>query len=130
MKKTVLSLTGIMLLSGCATLATGSKQTINMATSSGKQAEATITSANGTFPVILPQAVTVEKSSENLIINITESDCIAPTTTMVVPYQQPWFWGNIIFGGLFGSTTDSASGAAWEYDDNLMVNINLKDVCR
>lgn len=26
-----------------------------------------------------------------------------------------WFWGNIIFGGLYGSTTDAVSGAAYEY---------------
>lgn len=26
-----------------------------------------------------------------------------------------WFWGNIIFGGLVGSTTDTISGAAYEY---------------
>ncbi len=130
MKKIVLSLAGIMLLSGCATIVTGSTQTVNMSTSSGKQANAIVASADGSFPVVLPQAVTVKKSSENLIINVTESDCVVPTTTMVVPHQQSWFWGNIILGGLIGSTTDSASGAAWEYDNNILVNVALKDGCK
>lgn len=28
---------------------------------------------------------------------------------------NPWFWGNIITGGLIGSTTDGISGAAFKY---------------
>lgn len=130
MNRIILSLAGIMLLSGCATIVAGSTQTVNMMTSSGKPANATVTSANGTFSVILPQAVTVKKTSESLIVNVTESDCVLPSTTMIVPRQQPWFWGNIVFGGLIGSTTDSASGAMWEYDDNILVNVAQKDGCK
>lgn len=29
-----------------------------------------------------------------------------------------WFWGNLVFGGFFGSTTDSVSGASHEYSPN------------
>jgi len=29
-----------------------------------------------------------------------------------------WFWGNIVFGGFLGSTTDGLSGAAHEYSPN------------
>ena len=28
---------------------------------------------------------------------------------------EGWFWGNIILGGFFGSTTDSADGAMYKY---------------
>ena len=28
---------------------------------------------------------------------------------------NPWFWGNILFGGVFGSTTDGLSGSVHEY---------------
>ncbi|HEX4046854.1 MAG TPA: PEGA domain-containing protein [Elusimicrobiota bacterium] len=38
--------------------------------------------------------------------------------TLMMPLGHPisgWFWGNIIFGGLVGSTTDGISGAALEY---------------
>lgn len=130
MNKIILSLTGTLLVSGCATIVTGTTQTVNMMTSSGKSANATVTSANGTFPVILPQAVAVKKSSEILIVNVTESDCVLPSTTMIIPHQQPWFWGNIVFGGLFGSTTDSASGAVWKYDSNTLVNVIENERCR
>ncbi len=129
MNKIVLSLTGIMLLSGCSTIIEGSTQTVNFSTGMDKQIHAVITSSGGTMPVILPQALAVNKSSNDLVINIKDGNCVLPSTTIVKSHLNPWFWGNIIFGGLIGSTTDSASGAAWEYDNNILVNVALKDGC-
>lgn len=130
MNKIVLSLTGIMLLSGCSTIIEGSTQTVNFSTGMDKQIHAVITSSGGTMPVILPQALAVNKSSNDLVINIKDGNCVLPSTTIVKSHLNPWFWGNIIFGGLIGSTTDSASGAAWEYDNNILVNVALKDECQ
>ena len=130
MNKIVLSLTGIMLLSGCSTIIEGSTQTVNISTGMDKQIHAVITSSGGTMPVILPQALAVNKSSNDLVINIKDGNCVLPSTTIVKSHLNPWFWGNIIFGGLIGSTTDSASGAAWEYDNNILVNVALKDGCQ
>lgn len=121
---------GIMLLSGCSTIIEGSTQTVNFSTGMDKQIHAVITSSGGTMPVILPQALAVNKSSNDLVINIKDGNCILPSTTIVKSHLNPWFWGNIIFGGLIGSTTDSASGAAWEYDNNILVNVALKDGCQ
>lgn len=129
MNKIVLSLMGIMLLSGCSTIIEGSTQTVNFSTGMDKQIHAVITSSGGTMPVILPQALAVNKSSNDLVINIKDGNCVLPSTTIVKSHLNPWFWGNIIFGGLIGSTTDSASGAAWEYDNNILVNVALKDGC-
>jgi hypothetical protein len=28
---------------------------------------------------------------------------------------EPWFWGNILFGGIIGSVTDAVTGAMYEY---------------
>lgn len=130
MKKIVLSLTGLMLLSGCSTIIEGSKQTVNISTGKDKQIRAEVTSYDGTMPVMLPQAVAVDKSSNDIVINIKDSGCVLPSTTIVKSHLNPWFWGNIIFGGLLGSTTDSVSGAAWEYDNNILVNVALKDGCK
>ena len=130
MNKIVLSLMGIMLLSGCSTIIEGSTQTVNFSTGMDKQIHAVITSSGGTMPVILPQALAVNKSSNDLVINIKDGNCVLPSTTIVKSHLNPWFWGNIIFGGVIGSTTDSASGAAWEYDNNILVNVALKDGCQ
>ena len=29
-----------------------------------------------------------------------------------------WFWGNVLFGGLIGSSTDAATGAMWKFAPN------------
>ena len=38
--------------------------------------------------------------------------------------------GNVITGGLLGSTTDFATGAAWEYDNTAVIYVNKKDTCK
>ena len=39
-----------------------------------------------------------------------------PVTMSLTTTTNPWFWGNIFFGGLFATTTDSTSGAIYEYE--------------
>ncbi len=38
-----------------------------------------------------------------------------PVTMKLTTTLNGWFWGNIVFGGLVGSTTDNMSGASVEY---------------
>ena len=92
MNKIVLSLMGIMLLSGCSTIIEGSTQTVNFSTGMDKQIHAVITSSGGTMPVILPQALAVNKSSNDLVINIKDGNCVLPSTTIVKSHLNPWFW--------------------------------------
>lgn len=130
MKKIFFLMLALASLSGCATIVSGPSQTMNISTSNGKQANVIVTGKNGTMPTLIPQAISVEKSSRDIVINISEAECILPSTTIVRSHLNPWFWGNFIFGGLLGSTTDAATGAAWEYDSNIMVNVVSKDGCK
>jgi hypothetical protein len=48
-----------------------------------------------------------------------------PVTMKLSTTLDGWFWGNIVFGGFFGSTTDSMSGAVHEYaPSQFFVTIN------
>ncbi len=130
MKKMIFILLALAGLSGCATIVKGSSQTMNISTSNGKQANVVVTGKSGTIPTLIPQALSVEKSAGDIVINVTEAECVLPSTTIVKSRLNPWFWGNFIFGGLLGSTTDVATGSAWEYDSNIMVNVVPKDGCK
>ena len=130
MKKIFFLLLALAGLSGCATIVKGSSQTMNISTPNGKQANVVVTGKNGTIPVLIPQALSVNTSSGDIVINVTEAECVLPSTTIVKPRLSSWFFGNIIFGGLLGSTTDAATGSAWEYDSNIMVNVASKDDCK
>ena len=130
MKKLVLILMTATMLSGCASIVKGSRQTINISTSNGKQADAIITTSTGQQNVMLPQAVPVKTDNMDITVNVKETKCTNASTTVVPSRLHPWFWGNIILGGLFGSTTDSVTGSMWAYDESVIVNVTEKDVCK
>ena len=129
MKKLILVLITASILSGCSSIVKGSRQTINISTSTGKQAEAVITTSTGQQNVVLPQAVPVKTSSTDITVNIKETRCNNASTTIVQSRLHPWFWGNVIIGGLLGSTTDSVTGSMWAYDESVIVNVTEKDSC-
>ena len=130
MKKTVAILLTATMLSGCASIVKGSRQTINISTSNGKQADAIVTTSTGQQNVVLPQAVPVKTANVDITVNIKETKCNNSSTTVIPSRLHPWFWGNVIIGGLLGSTTDSVTGSMWSYDESVIVNVTEKDSCK
>ena len=128
-KKLLLALTSVVALqlTGCATIFTGGSQTINLSTGSSEEVAAKVVTADGEMNVRLPQAISVPKSHKAITVTVEGNECAESTTTTVQAKLQPWFLGNILIGGLIGSTTDSISGAAWQYDSNVLVKPQPKD---
>lgn len=44
-----------------------------------------------------------------------EKEDYKPVTMQLTTTFNSWFWGNILIGGLIGSTTDGITGAIYEY---------------
>ena len=130
MKKLILVLMTASILSGCSSIVKGSRQTINISTSTGKQAEAFIHTSSGEQYVVIPRSISVKTSSDDIIIDIKETRCNATSSTIIQSRLHPWFWGNVIFGGVLGSTTDAATGSMWSYDESIIVNVAEKDSCK
>jgi len=96
--------------SGCATIVGGGgKQQL---TFNSEPSEATVT-VQGKVMGKTPLTVTVDRA-KNQVVTI-EKEGYKPFTTQLSTHMNGWFWGNIVFGGLLGSTTDNASGAINEY---------------
>lgn len=129
MKKiiTVLAITAFM--SGCASIIKGGTQNVNISTSDGKEVEATVFTKAGSQETQLPRVISVKKDSQDITIAVKENECYDETVTVTSSHIEPWFWGNILSGGIVGSTTDSVTGAMWTYDDNVVVNLNEKSSC-
>jgi hypothetical protein len=53
-----------------------------------------------------------KESGQSLIFS---KDGYKPVTMRLDTTLDPWFWGDIICGGIYGSTTDGLSGAVHEY---------------
>ncbi len=130
MKKTLLTLALIFTVSGCASIIEGRTQNVKLLPSKGENVDATFTSKAGTQNVKLPQTVSVEKANQELSVTVKQNTCVQPSTQTAKPSVSPWFFGNILFGGVFGSTTDAMTGSMWKYDDSVVVPISTAGNCQ
>ncbi|MBU2038460.1 MAG: adenosine deaminase [Thalassobium sp.] len=103
-------------ISGCATILSEDVATVNVATSTGKKIDITIDGQNYTVPGV----VKLEKDGQSKIISTNDADCAS--STAMNRKVEGVFWVNLLSGGLFGSTTDSATDAMWTYDDYVTIS--------
>ena len=101
--------------SGCATILNDSTQKVNITSSNGKPIEGNI---NG-IPFKGPGVVDVTRSKEDKILVTTTQGCVA--NTALTRSVDSKFFINILSGGLYGSTTDYASGKMWKYQDSVVI---------
>jgi uncharacterized protein YceK len=115
MKKLALVLAVATLSSGCASIMTADQQSINVTTSNNKPAEITVDDKT----VTAPGMVTVLRDGKDKVVRSSADGC--DNATPIEKSVTPVFFGNIIIGGLLGSTTDGATGKMWDYADNVEV---------
>ena len=100
---------GFFALSGCATILSGSDQPVTIQSSP----EGADILMNGIVMGTTPFTMNVTRDS-NTMLSIKKEGYKTETQLMNTKLN-PMFWGNILFGGLLGSTTDTVSGASREY---------------
>ena len=101
-----------MLLSGCASIVSGTKDSV---TFNSNPEEATVL-LNGTAMGKTPLTLRLKKKTGQTLA--FEKEGYDPVTLKMDTRLNPWFWGNILLGGMLGSTTDAASGAIYKYAPN------------
>lgn len=108
---------GFSLLAGCATITTQNAKDVTIQSSNGSPIEVSVD--GGTYTT--PAQVSLVKDGTNKTITTQAEGC--DSTTTAPKKLEPMFFGNIIFGGLLGSTTDAGiSKKGWTYDDQITVN--------
>ena len=117
-------------VSGCASIIDGTSQNINLMPNVSDKVPATVVTSDGEQKVTLPTVIHTDKSKKDIIVNIDENSCYEASTQAVQSSIDPVILGNLITGGVFGSTTDFATGAAWEYDKSAIIHVNKKDTCK
>ncbi len=100
------------LLSGCATVVSGPSQQV---TFNSEPQEATVTVAG---KALGKTPITANVSRDKNVAVTFEKEGYKTYTTQLSTTLNGWFWGNIVIGGLLGSTTDGLSGAINEYSPN------------
>ncbi|WP_323751422.1 PEGA domain-containing protein [Marinobacter sp.] len=99
----------VSLASGCASIVTGTDQNL---TFNSEPEDATVT-VSGRVLGKTPLTVLVDKGTNQSIT--FEKEGYKTHTAQLSTTTNPWFFGNVVFGGLVGSTTDGVSGAIHEF---------------
>jgi hypothetical protein len=119
-KSTILSWTFLMVsVSGCATIISGSNQDVTL----NSEPPGARILVNGVDVGTTPLTTSIERSK---ITTVTAK--LDGYYDQQVPLQRGmnyWFWGNILIGGLLGSSTDYMSNAVLKYEPNsYLVTLN------
>lgn len=121
--KILIITSAIVLLAGCASIVSGTSQVVSV-NSNIDQAEVRV---NGTTVGKTPYSGQIKRGKDT-VVEVSKPGYGTQSTTLSTKLE-PIFWGNIIFGGLVGSTTDLATGACWEYAPaSVYVNLNQKSL--
>lgn len=118
MKKLALcaALGSVMLMTGCASIFNEKTQPVNVTTTNGKTVSGTV---DGTA-FTAPGTVQVYRSKSTKVFNVEAEGCAKQTP--VDSTVDVKFFGNIIIGGVFGSTTDYSTDKMWKYQDSVTIN--------
>ena len=116
---TALAVLGIA-LSGCATIIKGSSQSIAVTTTPISGANCILTSKEGSYTVVTPGVVKVDKTKEDILIRCSHAGYQDAVSTIPSDFQG-WTLGNLLLGGIIGLGVDAATGAMNEYPHSFMV---------
>ena len=106
----MLILVGVMSLSSCATIISGTKQAVTIQSSPPDA----LVKVDGRPIGRTPLTTQLDKKDKQTLT--VEKDNYKTFSTAMSTTLDPWFWGNILIGGLFGTTTDAATGAINRYE--------------
>ena len=120
MHKILIGLSIAMFASGCATVMTADQQTINVTTSNNEAAEVTVDDKK----ITAPGMVTVLRDGKDKVVKSQTEGC--DNATPIKKKVAAPFFGNIIIGGLLGSTTDATTGKMWDYEDSVEIYCKSK----
>lgn len=123
MKKLLLSASAalVALTSGCATVTSGTTQSVTVETINAEGAAVPgylcrITNGKGSWTVTTPGSTSLNKAYGDATVNCEKSGETA-ANAVVQSQTKAYTFGNVILGGVVGIGVDAMSGATWAYPD-------------
>jgi hypothetical protein len=111
--------TGIV--TGCASIVSGHQQSVSVSTQPVKGATCSLKNNKGTWYVpATPGTVVVNRSYEDLNIEC-EKKGYSKSHKAVSSSTKAMAFGNVLFGGVIGGAVDVASGAAYDYPQEIRI---------
>jgi len=106
-------------LSGCATVMTGTDQTIAVSTAPVSGATCTLFTSQARWTLRTPGSLTIPKSGEDLHV-VCRKAGYADGLATIPSGLEGWTWGNVLNAGT-GVVVDAATGAANAYPDSVRI---------
>ena len=104
----------VLAVAGCSTIINGKNQIVSI-NSNVRDANITVNGlALGKTP-FTGEMIRGDKT----IVTVSKEGYISKTVTLNTEFE-PIFWGNIIVGGFFGSTTDAVTGSMYKFSPNTL----------
>jgi hypothetical protein len=126
--RTTAAIAAAALVSGCATVTTGTNQSLSVETrvKGNAVAGATCKLANdkGTWFVNTPGSVTVNRSYGDMSVNCTH-DKHPSGVAIVRSSTKAMAFGNIIVGGVIGAAVDIGTGSAYDYPSLISLELGM-----
>lgn len=120
MKKSALLLLPFLLCS-CASIVTGSKQSISVE-SEPSGAECKLTNDKGEWWVNqTPGSVVIERSYSDLNVNCRKDKFSGLQS--IKSHTKGAAFGNILLGGVIGAGVDMSTGAAYDYPSSIFIEL-------
>lgn len=111
------------MLTGCASIVSGHHQSVSVTTDPVKGANCVLENNKGTWYVpSTPGSVTINRSYENLNVDCKKKG-YPKAHKSVASSTKAIAFGNVIFGGPVGGAVDVATGAAYDYPQEIRVPI-------
>ena len=119
--KKILQVVGALLLSGCATVVSGTSQTVAIS-STPQGAYCSVSRGGGQVGAIssTPGNVSVGKSGSALSVTCSKPGYQSATSFANSSFNG-WTFGNIVVGGLIGVAVDASTGANFDYPASIDV---------
>jgi hypothetical protein len=116
----------ISLLGGCASITSGTKQSVSVITPPTSGAMCSLSNNKGSWYINqTPGSVTVHQSYKDLNV-ICNKKGYRSANQKVKSKTKAMAFGNAIFGGVIGAGVDAASGAAYKYPS--VITVPMKKV--
>lgn len=125
MRRLIFPIACLFLISGCATIASGTTQSIAFSTPGVDGAQCSLTSSDGSYSVVTPGSVTVGRSRHDIKVRCVKQGYQDGISVVSSRFEE-WTAGNLLVGGFVGLGVDAASGAQNEYPKNVQIVMRKK----
>lgn len=107
-------------LCGCASITTGSSETIAVASTPADGASCVLSNGNGNWTVTTPGTVEVARSSHDMNVKCSKPG-YADAAAVVPAKLQPWSVASVVLTGPVGVFVDTTTGAINRYSSTITV---------